>query len=460
MLPLLQLFFIGLMFDAVLQILGLRAPGAVRVLLHYWKVLSIGGLLVLYATQVLRARGVKIAVPRGIVVAWALYVAIGYLGVPQGLVQGTTLQAQAIFGLHIAYEIPLLFAILVMPPGRPLPRLFETRLFHSLGLAALVVVGLGCTQAFRREAWENSPLIQRAMEERLVMFRTTSGVFRPFASFGSPFSFGYFCALLLVLSLAYLLFHRRARPVYWVIWITCCAGVIVSTIKGAILGALIGVTYLIAVRLRRGHSIAFRASMAVGLVLLGMAAPMAVALKHHIEAERRSQSIYTDTRSLDERWNWWQEAWDRIDSPWRLVFGLGTGGVGAAKEGRDRNLAHRWNPVDNFYLYQLVNHGFVGLLTWCALAFQLLWLFLHASQVEAEVDWFLHAAVALLVMNCGTALYSIGVFENPFEQGAFWILMGVAAVRAQELSARRLSFPAAGNHVVEDPDYLRQERCS
>ena len=252
-----------------------------------------------------------------------------------------------------------------------------------------------------------------------------------------------------MLALAYLLFHHRARWIYWGIFFVASIGVYISTIRTSILGAVVGAAYLLVVRLQPLRGINFRVALAMVLVVGSMVAPFALTEFRKENANTQKQSAYMASGSLASRQEFWQVSWNRLQTPTDFIFGLGTGAVGGTQQGKgDRAGVFAYNPVDNFYLLVMVNHGLVGVALWGALVAQLFWLLIRASTVESEVVWLLHGTTAMLLMFIVSSLFHNMPARTP---GAvtFWILSAVCAVRAHDLIQRRQAKEAQRETITE-----------
>lgn len=429
---LLLLFIVAVQFDGVATILRFQVPAVVAPVFALWKEMTLVALVAIALMEMLRQGRLRLAAPRALIATWMLIVGMGCVEWLVCRAQGSAEPWQALIALRRVYLPVMMFGIILMPAWTLPPR-WEMRVFHGLGLVTIIVVATGWLQAWRPQAWEQHPWIAKAASDGALSIREIQYVFRPFGTFGSPFMYGDFCTIMTMLSLAYLLFHHRARLIYWAIFLVSCAGVYVSTIRTSILGAAVGAVYLLVVRMRPMHGFNFRLALATVLVLGSMIAPFALTEFRKEHASTQGQSAYMAAGSLAARQEFWQISWDRLRTPADFIFGLGTGAVGGTQQGKgDRVGVFAYNPVDNFYLLVMVNHGLVGVILWGALLAQLFWLLTRASILESEVVWLLHGTTAMLLMFVVSSLFHNMPARTP---GAvtFWILSAVCVVRAHAL---------------------------
>ncbi len=433
---LLLLFLVAVQFDGVATVLRFQVPAAIAPAFALWKEAALVCLVTLSVMATLRRGRLRLAAPRALIATWLLIIGMGCIEWLVCRAQGTAEPWQSLIALRRVYLPAMMFGIIVMPSW-PLPPRWETRILHSLGLVTMIVVTTGWLQALHPAAWEMHPWIAKAADEGALAIREIQYVFRPFGTFGSPFMYGDFCTIMTMLALAYLLFHHRARLVYWAIFLVACAGVYISTIRTSILGAAVGAAYLLVVRLQPLRGINFRVVLAMLLVVGSMVAPFALTKFRKENVNTQGQSAYMASGSLASRQEFWQVSWDRLRTPTDFIFGLGTGAVGGTQQGKgDRVGVFAYNPVDNFYLLVMVNHGLLGVALWGALVAQLFWLLIRASALESEVVWLLHGTTAMLLMFIVSSLFHNMPARTP---GAvtFWILSAVCAVRAHDLIERR-----------------------
>ena len=93
-----------------------------------------------------------------------------------------------------------------------------------------------------------------------------------------------------------MLFHHRALKFYWLVFAIACVGLVASTIRAAILGALVGMAYLVAVRLRIMGGVGVRAAIAGVLLLACVALPFAIAARDGASAPDAGGSAYMAMR--------------------------------------------------------------------------------------------------------------------------------------------------------------------
>ena len=304
---LLLLFLIAVQFDGVATVLRFQAPEVLAPVFSLWKEAALVILVALSAMATVRQGGVRLAAPRALIATWILIIGMGCIEWLVCQARGSAEPWQSLIALRRVYLPAMMFGIIVMSSWT-LPPQWEMRVLHSLGWVTLIVVAAGLSQTLNPKAWEMHPWIAKAAEEGSLAIREIKYVFRPFGTFGSPFMYGDFCTIMTMLALAYLLFHHRARLIYWVIFFVAAVGVYTSTIRTSILGAMVGAVYLLIVRLQPIHGVAFRVALAMLLVIGSMAAPFALSEFRKATATTPEQSAYMASGSLVSRQEYWQES--------------------------------------------------------------------------------------------------------------------------------------------------------
>ncbi|OZF47780.1 hypothetical protein CH293_19825 [Rhodococcus sp. 14-2470-1b] len=252
--------------------------------------------------------------------------------------------------------------------------------------------------------------------------RTSGGLLRTFSTFNLPFPFGLYVMLALLVGGAVALAdpaRRRNAAFLWMspIMVVAMAS---SIVRGAILGLLVGLIYLIAVRFR---------FLAVPLVVAGVAVAVIVPFVPKIS------SVFFSSSSLNERGDGWS---DIIASILIHPFGQGLGASGAAADRISTasgvtfsGLSTNYQP-DNYYVKSALELGPIGL--WAVVALlvtALLWCTRLSRSLPRGDD-----ALALGVGSSIVAAMFASLVSTYFEifpiDVYFWLLLGVVGCAAAQ----------------------------
>ncbi|SNS78333.1 O-antigen ligase family protein [Rhodococcoides kyotonense] len=255
--------------------------------------------------------------------------------------------------------------------------------------------------------------------------RTSGGLLRTFSTFNLPFPFGLYVMLALLVGGAVALAEpRRRRNLLFL----CASPMMVvamssSIVRGAILGLVVGVIYLIAIRFR---------FLAAPLALAAAAVAAVVPFVPKIT------EVFFSSRSLGQRGDGWNNIIASI-----LVHPLGTG-LGSSGSAADRistasgaafttedGLSTNYQP-DNYYVKSVLELGPIGLWIVVALLVTVLMWCTRLSRSMPGRDGALALGVGASVVAAMFASLVSTYFEIFPIDVYFWLLLGVVGCAAAQ----------------------------
>ncbi len=254
--------------------------------------------------------------------------------------------------------------------------------------------------------------------------RTSGGLLRTFSTFNLPFPFGLYVMLSLLVGGAVALAdpQRRRNMLFLVASPMMVVAMSSSIVRGAILGLVVGVVYLIAVRFR---------FLAAPLALAAAAVAVVVPFVPQIS------SVFFSSSSLGQR----GEGWNNIIAsilvhPWGA--GLGSSGAAADRVATAAGenfttggLSNLYQP-DNYYVKAALELGPIGL--WIVLA-----LLVTALAWCTRLSRTLPGRDGALVLGVGASIVAAmfaSLVSTYFEifpiDVYFWLLLGVVGCAAAQ----------------------------
>lgn len=267
--------------------------------------------------------------------------------------------------------------------------------------------------------------------------RTSGGLLRTFSTFNLPFPFGLYVMLSLLVGGAVALAdpQRRRNMLFLAASPMMVVAMASSIVRGAILGLVVGVVYLIAIRFR---------FLAAPLALAAVAVAVVVPFVPQIS------SVFFSSSSLGQRGDGWNNIIASI-----MIHPLGTG-LGSSGAAADRvatasgeafttgGLSNNYQP-DNYYVKAALELGPIGL--WVVLALlvtSLLWC-TRLSRALPGKDGALALGVGASIVAAMFASLVSTYFEIFPIDVYFWLLLGVvgcAAAQHNSSTGRSRSGPA------------------
>ncbi len=243
---------------------------------------------------------------------------------------------------------------------------------------------------------------------------------RSIGTFRSPFAFGDFSSYVVIFSFA--MFLRARKPSSKFIFILLIflgfLGIYISTSRTSMLVAFYGITALLILKYLRPYPMQLK----LLLFAITIALPILVMFVAIFGLGRHGGKLFFlfSTESTFARLVTWYDAivqYPFFKNPLTFLFGYGAGAIGTAQ----RQVGSKfYNPVDNIFLYLLINFGLLGLVIFLN---ALLW---PVSRFIANIkDYEFGWQDVVVVLTLGV-LFVEGMYRTFFEgfplPYIFWFL--------------------------------------
>lgn len=278
--------------------------------------------------------------------------------------------------------------------------------------------------------------------------RTSGPLFRTFSTFNQPFGFGLYVMVALLVGGAVALAEPRRRRNRVFLWLWPIMAVVMATsvVRAAIIGLVVGVIWLAALRFRY---------LIAPLVTIAVVAVAAFPL-----LPKSATSVFFSSSSLGQRGAGWS---DIISSILVHPLGRGLGSSGAAADristaqgqstttvsagagGTIQSGSANYQP-DNYYIKTLLELGPIGLWVFLALIVTALVWCVRSSRTLHGRDSALSLGVSASIVAAMVASLVATYFEIFPMDVHFWLLLGVvgcATAQQDSRSVRSHSDPAA-----------------
>jgi hypothetical protein len=321
-----------------------------------------------------------------------------------------------VFAIKVTFYYVLLIAIMWMAPFDAKDRDDLVSILMGMGVFTSIV---GIAQLLAGPA----ALVSLGYEYG-TQVRTSGGLLRTFSTFNLPFPFGLYVTMALLVGGAVALADPQRRRNMWFLIASPMMVVAMasSIVRGAILGLVVGVIYLIAIRFR---------FLAAPLAVAAAAVAVVVPFVPKITA------VFFSSSSLGQRGDGWNNIIASI-----LVHPLGTG-LGSSGSAADRistasgtsftqdGLSTNYQP-DNYYVKAALELGPIGL--WAVIALlvaALLWC-TRLSRALPGRDGALALGVGASIVSAMFASLVSTYFEIFPLDVYFWLLLGVVGCAAAQ----------------------------
>lgn len=346
-----------------------------------------------------------------------------------------------IFAIKVTFFYILLVVILWLAPFDAKDRDHLVSILMGMGVFTSVV---GIVQLVAGPA----ALVSLGYEYG-TQVRTSGGLLRTFSTFNLPFPFGLYVMLSLLVGGAVALANpqRRRNMLFLVASPMMTVAMASSIVRGAILGLVVGVIYLIAIRFR---------FLAAPLAVAAAAVAVIVPFVPKISA------VFFSSSSLGQRGDGWTNIINSI-----LVHPIGTG-LGSSGSAADRistasgaafttqdGLSTNYQP-DNYYVKAALELGPIGL--WAVVALlvtALLWCTRLSRSMPGD-DGALALGVGASIVAAMFASLVSTYFEIFPIDVYFWLLLGVvgcAAAQHSSSTGRSRSDPAEAAYRPTSASY-------
>ena len=232
---------------------------------------------------------------------------------------------------------------------------------------------------------------------------------RAIGTFRNQFEFGNFSAYVVIFSTGMMLKSRKFSNKFLYLFLIFLGfvGIFCSTSRTSMLAAIYGMTGILIVRYLR-HS-AFQMKSALFLITIALPLLIFFVALFGLGKEGGKLFFLLSTQSTFARLLVWYDAlvhFPFFKNPLTFLFGFGVGAIGTA-QGHVR--PEFYNPVDNLFLYLLINFGFVGLIIFLYLLLAPVTRFLSNIK-EYEFGW--RDLVAILTLG---VIFVEGMYSTVFE---------------------------------------------
>ncbi len=316
---------------------------------------------------------------------------------------------QTLWGAKIVL-LPPIFFLVIFQVWKPKIETLE-RFYKFLMIPFIPIVILGILQYVTQ--FEILKAIGGGLSYAYVKIAILMGVPRAIGTFRMPFAFGDFCFMVTMMGMGFL--FRSVTPTrrwrYLAIVILGVIGVYVSTSRASMLMTLFGMFLWLILR-----GIPWRSIRIVVVFLVSILTPLMVLALVVFVLGRNVELPFIWTYSTFERLYFWGRAlvdFPLLASPFRFFFGYGLGAIGTAQLYSNSPFV-RYNPVDNVFLWALVQFGVVG-----SLLFFALWLYPFVRLLaRLPQDWYLKRTWVLQVIGIVIALtivFAEGMYRLFFE---------------------------------------------
>ncbi len=243
---------------------------------------------------------------------------------------------------------------------------------------------------------------------------------RAIGTFRSPFAFGDFSSWIVIFSMGFLLKSKKisTKFIFFLLIILGFLGVYTSTSRTSMLVAVYGITALLILKYLRAYPLQMRSI----LLLITVFFPFLILVVAIFGLGKHGGKLFflLSTESIFARLLVWYDAiiqYPFFKNPLSFLFGFGAGAIGTAQ----RQVGSKfYNPVDNIFLYLLINFGVVGLFTFLSLILTPVMQFIRKIK-DFEFGWFDIVAVLTLAI-----LFVEGMYRTFFEgfplPYIFWFL--------------------------------------
>ena len=243
---------------------------------------------------------------------------------------------------------------------------------------------------------------------------------RAIGTFRSPFAFGDFSAYVVIFSFAFMSKTRNfsSKTIFLILMILGFVGIYISTSRTSMLVALYGILALLILKYFRNSS----TQLKLLLFVITIALPIFVMFIAIFGLGRHGGKLFFlfSTESTFARLVTWYDAivqYPFFKNPLTFLFGYGAGAIGTAQ----RQVGSKfYNPVDNIFLYMLINFGFVGLAIFLN---ALLWPVSQFIENIKDYDFGWQDVVVVLTLG---VLFVEGMYRTFFEgfplPYIFWFL--------------------------------------
>jgi len=253
--------------------------------------------------------------------------------------------------------------------------------------------------------------------ERFLKISHIQGFYRTIATFRQPYDFGFFSFLISVFALCGLVIKPKNNRIWNLVFLILgLYSLFLSTTRTVILSF----AYIIFILIFASIGIRFFKSKRATMFLLFLSSLVVILVIFLLSV--RSIFVYNEfflfsTTSIGERFIHWTDALKTfsLDNFFRLLLGYGIGAIGSAQL---KINPIDYNPVDNMYIYLIINFGLIG--TILLLLIMLNTLITAFSKIKT-VDW-IHTGFLLVIASMVfIQSFFVSYAEGLLSWGIFWL---------------------------------------
>ncbi|GEM_PF-5285016 len=341
-----------------------------------------------------------------------------FYSIPLGIAYHGLLQT--VWGVKIFF-LPVVFYVFVFNLMRnaAYERVVNRFLITILALS-IPIIGFGIIQYFTHFLVFKAVVPVKLGKLSFIKISYISKSVRAIGTFRSPFAFGDYSSWVVLFSTGFLLKSRRlfSKFILFLLIILGFAGVFVSTSRTSMIVAVYSIPALMLLKYLRPFPVQLRFSLLVMTVVF----PILILVVAVFGIGRHGGKLFflLSTESIYARLLVWYDAiiqYPIFKNPLNLLFGYGVGAIGTAQ----RQVGSKfYNPVDNIFLFLLINFGFVGLVIFLML------ILTPVSQYVSRIDRLRFDWPDIVVVLSLGVLFIEGMYRTFFEgfplPYIFWFL--------------------------------------
>ncbi|ACL71026.1 O-antigen polymerase [Halothermothrix orenii] len=412
-LKLLLLFFLLAPFHGVIKVINHNTLN--KPILNVWKEVLFIFILALSILYLIKKKKIHITNFGGkIIIIIYLLVFNLILNLYFGIVNKNIVIIQWLWGVKVTFFYGLIIFIVIIHDINW--QKFINKIINILSFLALFIIGFALLQFFLGTEFISSiNFVADGMKTNLIR----SGNIRASSIFRQPVTFGMFCLILLSFNILKKGFMPNIVSIMSII------GILISTSRTSILALVVMLFYCLLLK-RKKYNIFLKLSLIIPLVIvfaLNIIVP-------YIENNLLSSNIgvlrtYLYTNTFFVRINKWKTlmtSWVKSKGIVHIFIGKGWGYLGGGQhifKFIQGNPSVPYDPVDNLYLFLLINSGIVGLILFISIIIMCMRKALMMMQFSSEVNYdFLNSVLLFL-----STFLIIGVFITGIESFIFQIYL-------------------------------------
>ena len=242
------------------------------------------------------------------------------------------------------------------------------------------------------------------------------GTFRTIATFREPYDFGFFSFIISVFALSRLIKLKRSKIWSCIFLSMGSVALYLSTSRTNIASFVYSIIILTSIfgimNFIRNSKIKMFLFLLVSTIVV-----LAIFFLYAYNVFSQSEIPLFSTKSLAERFYVWSNALSSfpINDAFHFLFGYGIGSIGSAQI---KVNPYAYNPVDNMYIYSLINFGLVG--TILLIGIPLISVKKSVLKIK-KLDWIQMGFVLLIASMIFIQGFFVSYAEGLLSWGIFWV---------------------------------------